>query len=107
MHIPLSLRCPISSAEPGKWSELQQHIAEHLRDVSKNDGLRDAFLGQAQAGGRSARAGPSSGETGSGMVYAAELRELTATIFKTYLVPGSESVAEAMAEAGRLYHEVT
>ena len=38
-------------------------------------------------------------------VNAAELRELTATVFKTYLVPGSESVAEAMAEAGRLYHE--
>ena len=39
------------------------------------------------------------------LVNAAELRELTATVFKTYLVPGSESVSEAMAEAGRLYHE--
>ena len=39
------------------------------------------------------------------LVNAAELRELTATVFKTYLVPCSESVAEAMAEAGRLYHE--
>ena len=39
------------------------------------------------------------------LVNTAELRELTATVFKTYLVPGSESVAEAMAEAGRLYHE--
>ena len=39
------------------------------------------------------------------LVNAAELRELTATVSKTYLVPGSESVAEAMAEAGRLYHE--
>ena len=39
------------------------------------------------------------------LVNAAELRELTATVFKTYLVPGSERVAEAMAEAGRLYHE--
>ena len=39
------------------------------------------------------------------LVNAAEMRELTATVFKTYLVPGSESVAEAMAEAGRLYHE--
>ena len=33
VHIPLSLRCPICSADPGNWSELQQHIAEHLRDV--------------------------------------------------------------------------
>ena len=39
------------------------------------------------------------------LVNAAELRELTATVFKTYLVPCSKSVAEAMAEAGRLYHE--
>ena len=39
------------------------------------------------------------------LVNAAELRELTATVFKTYLVPGSESVSEAMAEAGRIYHE--
>ena len=125
MHIPLSLRCPVCSAEPGNWSELQQHLDEHLCDVFKNDGLRDAFLGQAQAGGGPARAGPSSGETGGGrrgndrdatrrlvdvlatlsLVNAAELRELTATLFKTYLVPCSESVAEAMAEAGRLYHE--
>ena len=40
------------------------------------------------------------------LVNAAELRELTATVFKTYLVPCSESVAEARAEAGRLYHEI-
>ena len=66
VHMPLSLRCPSCSAEPGNWSELQQHIAEHLRDVFKNDGLRDAFLEQAQAGGRSGRAGLSSGETGGG-----------------------------------------
>ena len=39
------------------------------------------------------------------LVNAAELGELTATVFKTYLVPGSESVSEAMAEAGRIYHE--
>ena len=39
------------------------------------------------------------------LVNAAELRELTATVSKTYLVPFSESVAEAMAEAGRLCHE--
>ena len=39
------------------------------------------------------------------LVNAAELRELTATVFETCLVPCSESVAEVMAEAGRLYHE--
>ena len=36
---------------------------------------------------------------------AAQLRELTATVFKTCLVPCAEPVAEAMAEAGRFYHE--
>ena len=50
------------------------------------------------------------------LVNAAELRELTATVFKTYLVPGSASVAEAMAsrlltqmrarEVERLAHRV-
>ena len=39
------------------------------------------------------------------LVNAGELRELTATVFKTYLVPSTENVAEAMAEAGRLYHD--
>ena len=39
------------------------------------------------------------------LVNAAELRDLTSTEFKTYLVPSSENVAEAMAEAGRLYHD--
>ena len=39
------------------------------------------------------------------LVNAAELRELTATVFKTYLVPCAEPVAVAMAEAGRFYHE--
>ena len=39
------------------------------------------------------------------LVNAAELRELTATVFKTCLVPGSESESEATAEAGRIYHE--
>ena len=34
------------------------------------------------------------------LVNAAELRELTATVFKTYLVPGSESVSEAMNDRG-------
>ena len=49
VHIPLFFRCPGCPAEPGNWSELQQRLAEHLCDVFKNDGLRDAFLGQAQA----------------------------------------------------------
>ena len=35
------------------------------------------------------------------LVNAAELRDLTSTVFKTYLVPSSENVAEAMEEAGR------
>ena len=39
------------------------------------------------------------------LVNAAELRDLTSTVFKTYLVPSTEGVAEAMAEAGRLYHD--
>ena len=39
------------------------------------------------------------------LVNAAELRDLSSTVFKTYLVPCSENVAEAMAEAGRLYHD--
>ena len=39
------------------------------------------------------------------LVDAAELRDLTATVFKTSLVPCSEPVAEAKAEAGRFYHE--
>ena len=56
VHIPLSLRCPISSAEFGNWSELRQHIAEHLCDVCKNDGPRDAFLG-ASASRRRLRKG--------------------------------------------------
>ena len=39
------------------------------------------------------------------LVNAAELRDLTSTVFKTYLVPSSENVADAMAEAGRLHHD--
>ena len=73
-------------------------------------------------GGGFAGAGSSGGETGSerevlrrlvdvlatlSLVNAAGVRELTATVFKTYLVPSSEKVPEAMAEAGRLYHEST
>ena len=38
-------------------------------------------------------------------VNTAERRELIAIVFKTYLVPCSEPVAQATAEAGRLYHE--
>ena len=39
------------------------------------------------------------------LVNAAELRELTDTVFKTYLVPCAEPVAGAVAEAGRFYHD--
>ena len=56
----------VQFARPGNWSEVQQHVAEHLCDVFKNDGLRDAFFVQAQVGGGSARAGPSSSETCGG-----------------------------------------
>ena len=41
-------------------------LLNNLCDVVRNDGLRDAFLGHAQAAGGSAGAGPSSGETGGG-----------------------------------------
>ena len=54
---------------------------------------------EAVAEGRSEKCSPPS------LVNAATLRDLTATVFKTYLVPSSENVAEAMAEAGRLYHD--
>ena len=118
VHIPLSLCCPVCAAEP---SELQQHLAEHFCDVFKN-GFGNASLKQAQVrGGGLARAGPAGSATGGGRgrqrsrcssalatlcpVNAAELRELTATVFKTYLVPCVEPVAEAMAEAGRFYHK--
>ena len=33
VHIPQSLCCPVCSAEPGNWSELQLHLAEHLTSV--------------------------------------------------------------------------
>ena len=82
-------------------------------------------MGETQVGRGSAKSGSASGETGGGrrgserevlrrlvdvlatlsLVNAAELRDLTSTVFKTYLVPSSENVAEAMAEAGRLYHD--
>ena len=63
-HIPLTLRCQVCSAEPRNWSELQQHLAEHLCDVFKNDVLRYAFLGQA----RKSQEAPQgqSGERGGG-----------------------------------------
>ena len=34
VHIPLSLRCPVCLAEPGNWSELQQHLAEHFSKMT-------------------------------------------------------------------------
>ena len=114
VHIPQSLCCPVCSAEPGNWSELQLHLTEQLSSVF--NGPRNAGMGETQV---------RSGETGGGrreqrargsstladvlatlsLVNAAELRDLTSTVFKTYLVPSSENVAEAMAEAGRLYHD--
>ena len=110
--IPQSLCCPVCSAEPGNWSELQSHLAEHLSSVF--NGFRNAGLGETQVGRGSAKPGSASGETGGvaeggserevlrrlvdvlatlSLVNAAELRDLT------------ENVAEAMAEAGRLYHD--
>ena len=35
VHLPLSLRCPVCSGEPGNWSELQQHLAELCATFSK------------------------------------------------------------------------
>ena len=90
------------------------HLTEQLSSVF--NGPRNAGMGETQV---------RSGETGGGrreqrargsstladvlatlsLVNAAELRDLTSTVFKTYLVPSSENVAEATAEAGRLYHD--
>ena len=120
VHIPQSLCCPVCSAEPGNWSELQLHLAEHLSSVF--NGFRNAGLGETQVGRGSAKPGSASGETGggrrgqrargsatlggrAGYSVSAELRDLTSTVFKKYLVSSSENVAEAMAEAGRLYHD--
>ena len=64
VHIPQSLCCPVCSAEPGNWSELQLHLAEHLSSLL--NGPRNAVMGETQAGRGSARAGPTSGETGGG-----------------------------------------
>ena len=112
-----SLCCPVCSAEPGNWSELQQHLTEHLCDVFKN-GLRDASMASQEQGCRAVRQAVAEGGnerdvirrkvdvlTTLSLVNAAELRELTATVFKTYLIPCSEPVAEAMAEAGRRHQE--
>ena len=64
VHIPQSLCCPVCSAEPGNWSELQSHLAEHLSSVF--NGFRNAGLGETQVGGGSAKPGSASGETGGG-----------------------------------------
>ena len=123
VHIPQSLCCPVCSAEPGNWSELQSHLAEHLSGVF--NGFRNAGLGKRKSeeapqsqGRRAVRQAVAEGGserevlrrlvdvlTTLSLVNAAELRDLTSTVFKTYLVPSSENVAEAMAEAGRLYHD--
>ena len=123
VHIPQSLCCPVCSAEPGSWSELQSHLAEHLSGVF--NGFRNAGMGETQVeeapqsqGRRAVRQAVAEGGSERevlrrlvdvlatlSLVNAAELRDLTSTVFKTYLVPSSENVAEAMAEAGRLYHD--
>ena len=123
VHIPPSLCCPVCAAGLGNWSDLQQHLAEHLCDVFEN-GFGDASKrksevvasqGQGRRAVRQAVAeGGSEREVLRRLVEvlatlssanAAELRELTATVFKTCLVPCAEQVAEEMAEAGRFYHE--
>ena len=43
VHIPQSLCRPVCSAEPGNWSELQLHLAEHLSSVFF--GFRNAGMG--------------------------------------------------------------
>ena len=65
-----SLSCDLwgrrCAAEPGNWSELQQHLAEHLCDVFKN-GFGDASMEQAQVrGGGLAEAGEAGSATGGG-----------------------------------------
>ena len=55
VHIPQSLCCPICSAEPGNWSELQLHLAEHLNSVF--NGFRNAGMGETQVGRGSAKSG--------------------------------------------------
>ena len=48
VHIPQALCCPVCSAEPGNWSELQSHLAEHLSTVF--NGSRNAGMGETQVG---------------------------------------------------------
>ena len=64
VHIPQSLCCPVCSAEPGNWSELQLHLAEHLSSVF--NGFRNAGMGETQVGRGFAKSGSASGETGGG-----------------------------------------
>ena len=64
LHIPQSLCCPVCSAEPGNWSELQLHLAEHLSSVF--NGFRNASMGETQVGTGFAKSGSASGETGGG-----------------------------------------
>ena len=91
-----------------------EHEPEHLCDVFKN-GLRDASMASQEQGCRAVRQAVAEGGnerdvvrrkvdvlTTLSLVNAAEL---TATVFKTYLVPCSEPVAEAMAEAGRRHQK--
>ena len=105
VHIPLSLRCPVCSAEPGNWSELQQHLAEHLCDVFKMTHFEMPSWGKRKSeeapqgqGRRAVRQAVAEGGNDRdvtrrlvdvlatlSLVNAAELRELTATVFKTYL----------------------
>ena len=67
--------------------------------------------GSATDGGRGRQRSRCSSATGRGAGHSVVgqrgriERELTATVFKTYLVPCSEPVAEAMAEPGRFYYE--
>ena len=48
VHIPQSLCCPVCSAEPGNWSELQSHLAEHLSGVFQ-------WISKCRLGGNASR----------------------------------------------------
>ena len=48
VHIPQSLCCPVCSAEPGNWSELQSHLAEHLSGVVQ-------WISKCRLGGNASR----------------------------------------------------
>ena len=101
--IPQSLCCPVCSAEPGNWSELQLHLAEHLSSVF--NGFRNAGLGgnasrkrlrKARVGERVKQAVAEGGSEREvlrrlvdvlatlSLVNAAELRDLTSTVRKTW-----------------------